>query len=276
MTALNATKFLALVVVLLLMVAFGDSSDTVDGPQEQSTSSAPSDVASDRNRDQIRSPGRNLFQAINARTATVSRAGGYYETVAQAMPQVRYTIDGAAPISIADLYVVGGMVNVEPGRSFGWTLGEHHEPEGPRADESEIRHELDFNGVGAQVSTVHVTIVIDRAIVDPNKASDLAERIEPGSQLTFALALSAPVDVDAVRADLEPVGTLAVLLYEGSPVFDYDPTLFAVLEDGAFLGHILDGTVYFPALDHTRDEFPVEELEADFTRDPIPLDTSTP
>jgi hypothetical protein len=42
------------------------------------------------------------------------------------------------------------------------------------------------------------------------------------------------------------------LLYEPSPVFDYDPTVWAIGLDGGLLGTVQDGrTVEFPALEAT-------------------------
>jgi hypothetical protein len=58
--------------------------------------------------------------------------------------------------------------------------------------------------------------------------------------------------------------TLVALLYEPSPVFDYDPSLWAILEDGAFLGRASadDRKATFPALEPDQQStFSFEELE---------------
>ncbi len=79
----------------------------------------------------------------------------------------------------------------------------------------------------AVISTIHVTVDVTRSIADPRAP------LEP-NQIVFGLALDAPVD--AARAELMSLGQVALLLYQPSPVYAYDPSVWAILEDGAFLG----------------------------------------
>lgn len=180
-----------------------------------------------------------VFENIRARHETASRGGSLYSSPVEAMPQVRYVIDGGEPISISDAYVVGEFVSAEAGKSFRWS----------EDAESETRHELDFNAKDAEVSTVHVTLAIERSIVDPNQPDEVHRSLNRGNSVTFGLALNAPVNLEAVTAEFEKTATLVVLLYQPSPVFDYEKGLWAVLEDGAFLGHAINDSAYFPALD---------------------------
>jgi hypothetical protein len=79
---------------------------------------------------------------------------------------------------------------------------------------------------------------------------DKADR-EIGKTVRVGLALPAPVDVDAIAAELEGRGGVVVaLLYEPSSVFSYDPTLWAVLEEGNLLGVVdSEGDVTFPSIE---------------------------
>lgn len=202
---------------------------------------------------------QGLFENIMARHHATSRGGGIYASPVDAMPQVRYVIDGGQPISVADAYVVGNFVDAKAGASFRWT----------EDASEETRHALDFNAEGAQISTIHVTLRIQRSITDPNQPDAVRKGLSPGNDVTFGLALSAPVNVDAAEAELKALGQLVVLLYRPSPVFDYRDDLWAVLEDGAFLGHVRRGVVEFPAFKdpeavaHAEPaSYAVEELEA--------------
>lgn len=186
---------------------------------------------------------------FDARGDTASRVGGVYRSPAEAMPQVRYRINGRAPSSVADAYVVGDIVDVQPGRSHRWTF------EGE--DEVERRHELAFNAEDAQASTVHLVVRIVRSIVGPDVSDGVWRGFGAGKDVTLGLAMGAQVDVPALRESLvgQPV---AALLYGSSPVFDYDENLWAILQDGGLLGHVGDdGTVTF----REGSTVPLAELE---------------
>lgn len=181
----------------------------------------------------------SVIEDLSARHGSASRGSPLYTAVDEAMPNVLYSIDGAAPVSVADAYVVGNVVEVVAGRSFLWA----------ETADTEIRTEVPFNDPTAMVSTIHVTVGVNRSIVAASEPAAVHQALAPGRSVTLALALSAPVDVDAAAAELRALGTLATLLYHPSPVFDYDPSLWAVLEDGAFLGQVdAKGLVTFPVL----------------------------
>jgi hypothetical protein len=206
---------------------------------------------------------RGVFDVIRARSTMASRADGLYASVPEAMPQVRYLVNGSEPVSVADAYVVGSLVLVDSGRTFQWTID-------PVTGE-ETRREVPFNtevpsAETSQASTVHLTLEIERSIVSPDEPESVRDGLKSGNTVRLGLTLGAQVNLDAVQAELRAVDSFAALLYRPSAVFDYDRDLWAVLEDGAFLGTISgDGTqVVFPALEGDGDRqasFTVEELE---------------
>lgn len=192
---------------------------------------------------------RSVVELIADRTHALTRAPVPYTSVVEAMPSVLYLVDGREELRVSDAYVVGTVIDVQEGRSFNWAEG---------TDSSE-RIEVPFNSADAKVSTVHLVIEVDRSIVAPGQPEI------DHTTITVGLALNAPVAVDAVREDLSTGGRVAVLLVRFSPVFDYDPALWAILDDGEFLGLVsAEGAVSFPALAErglVPDGLTIEQLE---------------
>ncbi len=210
------------------------------------------------------------FTAIGERTGTASTTGGLYGDPVEAMPQVRYRIDGADDVSVADAYVRGRVVDVIEGRSFTWDLG----------DDVEVRRQLPFNSSEAMVSTVHLIVEIERSIVDSNQRQGDQEALSPGNSVVIGLALNAPADTEEIAKELMAKPGVAALLYTDSPVFDYDGGVWAVLNNGAYLGLVSGDQVVFPnvtAKDAPHDEpgnaqYSIEALEAPWDREPIEAD----
>lgn len=191
----------------------------------------------------------SVVELIADRTHALTRAPVPYTSVVEAMPSVLYLVDGREGLRMSDAYVVGTVIDVQEGRSFNWTEG---------TDSSE-RIEVPFNSADAKISTVHLVIKVDRSIVAPGQPEI------DHTTVTVGLALNAPVAVDAAREDLSTGGRVAVLLVRSSPVFDYDPALWAILDDGEFLGQVsVEGAVSFPALAKrglVPDGLTIEQLE---------------
>lgn len=207
----------------------------------------------------------SVFEQLAQRGATASSDGRVYDSLLGAMPQVQYSVDGGPPVSLADGYVVGRVDRVEAGRSFRW-------PGIDSEGETETTFVLDFNADDAQISTVHVTMMIERSIVAPDLPQSRASALDAGNEVTFVLGLDSPADPSAIEAELKEAGTLAVLLND-SFVLDYDPSLWGVLEDGAVLGTVDGDFVQFPAAkgEGYGWRFKVADLEAPHSGEPIPL-----
>lgn len=175
----------------------------------------------------------SVVELIADRTHALTRAPVPYTSVVEATPSVLYLVYGREELRMSDAYVVGTIIDVQEGRSFNWAEGTN----------SSERIEVPFNIADAKVSTVHLVIKVDRSIVAPGHP-DIDQ-----TTVTVGLALNAPVAVDAARKDLSTGGSVEVLLVRSSPVFDYDPALWAILDDGEFLGRVsVEGTVSFPTL----------------------------
>ncbi len=103
----------------------------------------------------------------------------------------------------------------------------------------EKRVELPFNDDTALVSTVHATFEV----------GELLAGTLDSPTATVGIAFDAPVSVEAVREGLLGLGDV-VLFLQGSPVFDYESGVWAVVEDGGLIG-VVDraGAVSFPFLE---------------------------
>lgn len=203
-----------------------------------------------------RSEERGLFDAIRATNSATSRGGALYRTIAEALPTQRWITDQGVEFSFADVAVVGDVVSVTEGRSFAY----EEDPD------VEVVIDLPFNDPKAQISTVHLEIAVETVSVDK------ADR-EIGKTVRVGLALPAPVDVEAIAEELSGRGgVVVVLLYEPSSVFSYDPTLWAILEDGNLLG-VVDsgGNVTFPSIDDAVLEDDIATIDDLAPADPPPV-----
>lgn len=201
-----------------------------------------------------------VLDLIAQRTHAVTRAAVPYTSVLEAMPNVVYLVNGTDELRISDAYATSSVVAVDAGRSFYWK-------EDP---DSSTRVEVPFNDDEAQVSTLHLTVAVERAIVAPGQP-EIAN-----STISVGLVLNAPLDLDAARKELTGNGSVVVLLLvRSSLVFDYDPTVWAILDDGEFFGLVSsNGTVSFPALAERElvpDGLTIEQFETPTIDGPISI-----
>jgi len=175
----------------------------------------------------------SIVEQLRGRASAVDRVRPY-ASVVEAMPQVTFVVDGDREFTISDLYVTGRIVDVSPGAGFSWTTDD--------VTDAEVRNQFEFNASEAWVSTLRVTVEVARSIAGPG--------VSPNpDQIVFGLSLQSPVDIESARLDLMGMGQVALLLVQDTPVYDYDPSLWAVVEDGAFLGSVTtDGSIGFPLL----------------------------
>lgn len=190
-----------------------------------------------------RSP--SVVDQLVERSEFGARLPPLYLNIQEASPLIEYVVDGV-PEFVSGALVVGRVTSVTQGRSFAWT------DEGG----SEVRSELKFNAKSAMVSTIHIQVAVE-------SAQSRDGSIAAGSELTMGLALNAPVDLKAVTKDLVASEGIVAYLVK-SPVFDYDPNLWSVLDDGNFLGVVGPGSsAGFPVLDRIHPGFVAKDLTTD-------------
>ncbi len=224
-------------------VSSDDISATNAAAEPPSSATSSPTITPDETQSSVSERANSLWDQIYGRNQAVAKTGsGIYQTPVRAMPQMRYTIDGEEPISIAEAYVAGQVVAVEPGRSFRWSYQDE------MGDGPATKHELEFEAADAQASTIHLVMTIDRAIVDPDASEGVHQDLTAGSTATLGVVLAAPLDLDSIRSELVGQQTqLAGLVYDWE-FFDYADNVWAVGNDGIQLGRIRDEVVEFPAL----------------------------
>lgn len=184
------------------------------------------------------------FDAIKARLESASSAREY-DTVGEA---VAMTAAGNRwPPALA--VVRGGVTAVQPGVSMSWEL----------TDDGAEKTILPFGDEAAEISTYHLILEVDDIIARGPGA-------ELGSTLTLGIALPPDsVNLDQVRADFEQVDD-AVFFVADTPVFDYEPGILGISENGTLIGFVNDGAVTYPLLEgpdsFTADARSLAELEA--------------
>ena len=167
------------------------------------------------------------FDALRARMGSADSVRNY-DTVGQA---VALTAAGG-PSAPAIAVVRGDVTAVEPGVSNSWEL----------TDDGESRTILPFGDESSWSDTYHLTIKVNDVIAQ-------GPRTDLGPTLTVGIALPPDsADLDQVRADFEQVDD-AVFFVQESAVFDYEPSLLGISENGTLIGFVNDGSVTYPLLE---------------------------
>lgn len=180
------------------------------------------------------------FDNIRASQENLSRIRPY-DSIEELISQ---TVANRPDQRAADYVVLGGVTNVEKGSSFRWVMDEE-------IGEA-VREELKFDDPEAQIDTAHLTVEVSEIIAAGKGVP------EPAKELTVGVAMDADVPFDSIVRDFSSLTETVLFLRAGTPVFDYEDGLLAIVEDGGLLATVGDDDILtFPVLDG------VEELQAD-------------
>ena len=131
----------------------------------------------------------------------------------------------------SELIVLGTITAVNKGASFSWDVDD---------EGNEVTVQFPFGDDRAMGHTVHLTVSVSEVI-----APQVAESLD---EITVGLVVDAGIGFDAVKNDYSGLGTV-VLYLKQSAVFDYEPGIYGIFEDGALMGELKDdGNLQFPAL----------------------------
>lgn len=156
-----------------------------------------------------------------------------YESIEELVSQ---TVANRSDQRAVDYVVLGRVVDVERGSSFRWVMDEEI---GEAA-----REELAFGSPGAQIDTAHLTVEVSEIIAAG------AGVPEPAKLLTVGVAMDADIPFDSIARDFSSLTRTVLFLRAGTPVFDYEDDLLAIVEDGALLATVDDDEILnFPVLD---------------------------
>lgn len=182
-------------------------------------------------------PARSLAAiARNAHTESGSRMPVPFGTAREAMPTATHDLPGARNVRVSDAFVVGTVLSVDEGRSYAW-------PNGPDVvGQPSGKLVLPFNAPEAMVSTVYVSIDVERS-VGADGAPVLPEKVR------IAFTILGKADLRPFRDELPGTRVAAILeSSKRSPLYEEDPDVYAILENGQFLGVIdVNNIVSFPA-----------------------------
>ncbi|MEJ7562029.1 MAG: hypothetical protein WKF45_05835 [Ilumatobacteraceae bacterium] len=195
--------------------------------------------------------------ALQFRQSIAHRVGGAWHSVDDAMPNVRYVLDGEE-VRMADLYVVGEVTSVVASHGNRWELdGE---------EERTIR--VPFDSPDAMVVMLVVTVRVDRFISDGSTS-------DPGRSIRIAVPYRAPpVDLDAVRGELRGYGTMVFILGRSPEMTEGTGTPWWISLDGELFGYLDGERVVFPGLSDASmapDDLTLSNLETPDSDEPIRL-----
>lgn len=165
-----------------------------------------------------------------------------YSNVLEVLPNATLRASDRDYRSISELVVLGKVAEVQPGVSRAWL-----EVDPETGEERETMIALPFNDPTAQSTTVHLVFQITEVIgIDESEVP----LVTAGQEVSVGLALGPQVDLEQVSGDFSDLGEIVLFLTDDTRVFDYQPGLWKILEDGAFIG-VIDrkGRLTFPAMD---------------------------
>lgn len=164
-----------------------------------------------------------------------------YRTLSDLLPNTSYVeiADAEPPIVPNNTVAVGQIINVEHGVGFYGNGPEHP-----------ATAQVPFGDERAEWNTIHVTVDVQRVI-----GSDA----EPPQQLRVGLPAGPDVDFERLSLGLRSLGDVVLFMYKSSPVFAYDQSLFAVLEDSIIATVAGDGSLALPFVESGRAEKMLQE-----------------
>lgn len=176
--------------------------------------------------------GSYVIEQLQARNE--SRDGArYFADITELLDNTRFEVAGSPAIPLTDAVVVGRVAAVEPGAGF--------RVEGEDAPGG---IQVDFEDDRALWHTVHVHVDVDQVV-----SGDAVE----GTTVTVGFALGTPATFDKIADGFLAMGDLLLFLLGGSPVFEYDPSIYATMDDGALLALVdPEGRITLPVLDDTQ------------------------
>jgi len=174
-----------------------------------------------------------------------------YASAAEAGPLTRFSVDGAAPTTVSDVFVVGKVSSVEsgPGLSYrGYT------PQVKGEKETAGRTMVDFNSDLSDVDVVIVSVAVLEGVRSDGSSVT--------GEVRFGIALPAPTDLASLQKELVGLDIGALLVRnEGTRAgFDFDEQLFEVVGYGMYFGTVEGAAVSFGQLTESPYGLPPETV----------------
>lgn len=172
---------------------------------------------------------RVIDEHVSARSELGFRLPGPVDTLGEALPRMVYRTS-YGEFRGSEALLVGEVSSVSPGRAF--YLDTTAQPE--------IETEIPWDDPRAEWRTFHLTVRVHETL-GRAPGSPLI-----GSELVVGVATSSATDMGELAAAYTSAGRMVWPLIH-SPVFDYDPTVLGIVNDGAFLTFVNDNGNLDPA-----------------------------
>ena len=156
------------------------------------------------------------------------------ESLAEYLPNRRYRVINGTVTTLTDAVVVGHVTSVSPGRAFHYQDDEHSTTEVP------------YDDPRAMWRTAHAEVTVTEV---------LSGQVTNGTiRVGFGAGTSA-TSYDVLAEGLPAMGDMVFFLDQSSAVYDYEPGVWSVAEDGAVLAEIeAGGRLTLPAIEPDRAE----------------------
>jgi hypothetical protein len=143
-----------------------------------------------------------------------------YDSLVGALPLVTYRGTDGVVGRVSSSVVLGRFEAADAGLGFIANV----------ESETEVVTEVEFDDPAAQWRTIHARFTQTEVVAGADLASD--------GSLTLGFAVGTQTDVTRFGESLHALGDVLVFVTEDSPVFDYEPGLLSVGEDGALVAII--------------------------------------
>lgn len=167
-----------------------------------------------------------VYDVIKSRNEAVSQASPLFKTVADLLPNTKYSAPGITPKPLTDLTLIGDTLKVQPGKGF------------YANDEFVDGLVTEFEDPRVEWRTVHATVIVEEVLGEWGSVPET---------VTVGFAIGPDIDVDRFSTGLEKMGSTVFFLYK-SPVFAYNDSVYGVIRDGDMLAPIVEGRLTLPAL----------------------------
>lgn len=149
-----------------------------------------------------------------------------FDSLTDLLGNVSYRAPGRPPAPFTDAVVVATVTAVDPGLGF------------YAGGEEETTRMTGYGDPGAEWRTVHATLEVTRLV-----SGNAPARVVAG------FAVGTDLSAERIERDLRSYGRVLLLLQREHPVFDYDPSIYGTVLDGALLGVVdEEGRIELPVL----------------------------
>lgn len=169
-----------------------------------------------------------LGTVVAGRSALVRRVVPGAETIYDLVPAESYEFLDGSRASLSNRVIVGSITDVERGVGFRAT--------GEDGQGSEM---LDFDDPTAMWKTIHLTVEVSKLLAGESSKNPIM----------VGISLSGGNDFDTIAKALLATDSVVLALEEGSPVFEYDSEVQAIVWDATTMVSVYGNSLDAPALE---------------------------